>query len=121
MPNFETQRYWDAAAEGELLLKTCDGCGKVHFYPRAICPFCFSSDTRWTPSSGKGRIYSFTIMRRGNPFALAYVELNEGPKMLSHLVNCDYETLRVDQAVRVVFCRDDQGFVRPCFEPDAPA
>ena len=117
MPNIETQAYWDAVKEGRLLLKQCAACGKVHHFPRALCPFCFSEKTRWVDSPGRGRIYSWTVMRRGEPNALAYVELDEGPRMLGQIVQCDFDALEVNQRVHVVFVPDDQGVPRPCFTP----
>jgi uncharacterized OB-fold protein len=60
----------------------CNACGKIHFYPRSICPFCFSDETHWLESKGVGAIYSYSIMRRGgSPYALAYVTLDEGPTL----------------------------------------
>jgi uncharacterized OB-fold protein len=57
-PNLETQAFWDAAAEGKLLIKKCNACGEVHFYPRALCPFCFSDQTVWQEASGQGTVYT---------------------------------------------------------------
>ena len=77
--NIESQPYWDAAAKERLMLKRCRSCGEVHHYPRSICPLCFSPDTEWLQASGKGTIYSFSIMRRAPvPYAIAYVTLEEG-------------------------------------------
>ena len=60
----ETQAYWDAAAKGKLLVRKCAACGQCHHYPRTICPFCFSDKTEWIEASGKGTIYSYSVMRR---------------------------------------------------------
>ena len=60
----ETKAYWDAAQQGKLLIKKCTACGQVHFYPRTICPFCFSDKTVWEESSGEGEIYTFSRMRK---------------------------------------------------------
>jgi len=101
----EIEEYFRAAAEGRLLIKTCDACNQPHFYPRAICPHCFSSATRWIESSGRGKIYTFSVARRGVPvpFAIAYVALNEGVTMMTNIVDCDLDALRIDMPVRVVF------------------
>ena len=55
-PNPETKRFWEAAAQGQLLIKKCQACGEVHYYPRALCPFCGSDRTDWQPASGRGRL-----------------------------------------------------------------
>ena len=75
----ETQAYWDAAAKGKLLVKKCTACGQAHHYPRTLCPFCFSDKTEWIETSGKGTIYSYSVMRRAPvPYAMAYVTLEIG-------------------------------------------
>src|SRR5271163_1581744 len=100
----ETEAYWTAAKSGKLLIKKCEACGELHFYPRALCPFCFSDRTVWQEASGRGVIYSFSVMRRTKvPYALAYVTLAEGPAMMTNIVDCDLDTIRIGQAVRVVF------------------
>ena len=86
----ETQAYWDAAAKGKLLVRKCTSCGELHHYPRTICPFCFSDKTEWITASGKGTIYSFSVMRRAPvPYVLAYVTLPEGPSMMMLLGDAD--------------------------------
>ncbi len=80
--NLETQHFWDAAADGKLLIKKCTACGEPHFYPRTHCPFCFSDKTEWVEASGKGTVYTYSVMRRAPiPYAIAYVTLAEGPTM----------------------------------------
>ncbi len=117
-PNPETQAYWDAAKEGRLLLRRCNACGEIHFYPRSICPFCFSDDTQWLESKGAGVIYSYSVMRRGvAPYALAYVTLDEGPTLMTNIVDCDLASLRIGQRVRVTFKQSDSGFRIPVFTP----
>jgi uncharacterized OB-fold protein len=114
----ETQPFWEAAAQGRLLLKHCTACGKVHHYPRAICPFCFSDRTEWRPASGRGTLYSYSAMRRAPvPYAIAYVTLDEGVTMLTNLVDCDFDALRVGQAVKVVFAPTEGGPPVPMFTP----
>ena len=83
----ETQAYWDAAAKGKLMVRKCTSCGQLHHYPRTICPFCFSDKTEWIEASGKGTIYSYSVMRRAPvPYAMAYVTLAEGPRMVTNIV-----------------------------------
>lgn len=114
--NPETKPFWDATAAGQLLLKRCTDCGTVIWYPRAICPDCHSTATEWFEASGRGRVYSYTVARRGDgayreaaPFVLAYVELDEGPRLLTNIVDCDPETVRIDQPVEVVFHDTGEG------------
>ena len=117
--NAESKPYWDAAANGKLMIKHCKGCNKNFFYPRSICPFCSSTDTEWKEASGKGEIYSHSTMRRvPEPYALAYVTLAEGPKMLTNIVDCDYDKLAIGQKVHVVFKPAKEGPPIPAFAPD---
>jgi uncharacterized OB-fold protein len=117
-PNPETQPFWDAAAQGKLLVKTCRVCGQAHHYPRALCPFCFSAETEWKDASGAGTIYSYSVMRRAPvPYAIAYVTLAEGPTMMTNLVDCDFDKLRIGQPVKVVFKPTDGGPPLPMFTP----
>ena len=118
LSNSETQPFWDAAVEGRFILRKCTACGRTHWYPRAICPFCFSDKTQWQPASGKGRIYSFSVMRRASePYAIAYVTLEEGPTMLTNIVNCDFDALQVGQNVMLVFMPSEGGPPVPMFTP----
>jgi len=114
----ETQAYWDAAGQGKLLVRKCKSCGQAHHYPRTICPFCFSDDTEWVEASGKGTIYSYSVMRRAPvPYAIGYVTLAEGPRMLTNIVDCDLDALKCDQPVTVVFKPTDGGPPLPMFTP----
>ena len=117
--NPESQPYWDAAAKGKLLIKFCNSCKKHFFYPRSICPLCASNDTAWKEASGKGEIYTHSTMRRvPEPYALAYVTLAEGPKMLTNIVDCDFDKLAIGQKVHVVFKPAKEGPPIPGFAPD---
>ena len=117
VPNVETQAYWDAADAGRLLVKTCRSCGEPHFYPRALCPFCFG-ETDWQETNGEGEIYSFSVMRRAEtPYAIAFVKLDAGPTMMSNLVDCDFDGLAIGQRVRVVFQPSNGGHKVPMFTP----
>lgn len=117
--NVESQPFFDAAAEGRFLVKRCKACGQAHWYPRAICPFCFSAETVWEDSPGEGAIYTFSVMRRapGGPYAIGYVTLDEGPSMLTNFVDCDFDALRIGQRVKVRFAPTDGGPPVPVFAP----
>jgi len=109
--------YWAAAREGRLLLKRCGACGKVHYYPRPLCPFCMSGDTEWLEATGDGTLYSWSVERRANPpYAIAFVALREGPTLMTNIVDCDLDALSIGQPVRLAFeTRDDQPV--PVFRP----
>ena len=98
------EAYWSAAAEGRLLLKKCQDCGEVHYYPRPLCPFCMSANTTWLEASGDGEIYSWSVERRGAPpYAIAFVVLPEGPTLLTNIVDCDLDALAIGQKVKLAF------------------
>ncbi len=116
--NPETRPFWDAAAEGRLLIGKCRSCGKPHYYPRAICPLCGSDATELVQASGRGSIYSYSVMRRVPvPYALAYVTLDEGVTMMTNIVDCDLDAIRIGQRVRVVFKPSDGGPPVAMFTP----
>jgi len=97
----EIAPFWDAAAAGQLVVKHCNACGQNHYYPRAHCPFCMSSDVAWLTCTGEGVIYSFTTLKRGP--APAYVTLAEGPTILSAIIDCEPGKLAIGRRVVVVF------------------
>jgi uncharacterized OB-fold protein len=114
----ETAPFWEAAAKGKLLVKRCTACGRAHHYPRPHCPFCGSERTEWKDSAGLGVIYSYSVMRRATPpYVIAYVTLDEGPTVMTNLVDCDFDTLRIGQPVRVVWAPTDGGPPVPMFTP----
>jgi uncharacterized OB-fold protein len=117
-PNPETKAFWEAAGDGRLLLKRCRSCSEAHYYPRALCPFCGSGETEWQPAAGGGVIYSYSVMRRADvPYAIAYVTLDEGVTMMTNLVDCDLDAIRIGQRVRLVFKPTDGGPPVPAFTP----
>lgn len=112
----ETAPFWAAAQQGQLLLKTCNRCQRAHWYPRVVCPLCGGDDTGWEPASGQGSLYAFSIIERADPpYALAYVELDEGPILLSNMVDCDLRALRIGQRVSAVFRQTPDGRYAPYF------
>ncbi len=114
--NPETKPFFAAAAEGKFLVRRCTGCKKVHWYPRALCPFCFG-ECDWEEGSGKGKIYSLSVMKRGDAYAIAYVTLEEGPKMLTNIVDCDLDAIKIGDDVVVTFVPTTDGPPRPFFKP----
>ena len=110
--------FWQAARDGKLLVRYCKSCGKPHWYPRTLCPFCMG-ETEWKSASGQGEIYSFSITRRAgpNPFCIAYVKLDEGVTMMTHIVDTDLDAVRIGQRVKVKFAETDGGAPVPVFAP----
>ena len=118
IPTLDSQFFWDAAKEGRFHVKRCLDCEKVHWYPRALCPFCMSENTTWQVSAGTGVIYTFSAMlRTAQPYIVAFVTLDEGPTLLSNIVNCDPAALAIGQPVRGLFRPSDGEFPVPVFEP----
>jgi len=124
--NPETAPFWEAADQGKLLLRRCLACQVVIWYPRSICPDCHSTDTEWFEASGRGVVYSCTTVRRGvgefaeaSPFNLSYIELAEGPRILSNVIDADPESIEIGQSVEVVFASTGNGTALPRFRPAA--
>ncbi len=119
--NPENERYFEAARKGVLLVGKCNDCGEYHFYPRALCPSCLSDRTEWVPAKGTGEIYTYSTMRRGVPvpYTIAYVTLDEGVTMMTNIVDCDVDALKIGDKVRVVFNSAEDGTPVPMFAPDA--
>jgi len=109
-PNSEDAPFWQAAAEDRLMLPRCLACGAFIWYPRVFCPDCHKSGVEWVPASGRGTIYSFTVNQRAagawaefSPYVIAYVELDEGPRVLTNIVGVDPEEVRIGDAVTAIF------------------
>lgn len=97
------QRYFGALAEGRFEIPRCTGCGKFHFYPRVLCPHCGSQALEWQAPSGRGVVYSVTIVRKGggdSDYTVVLVDLNEGPRLMSRVVGMPVELVRIGMAVR---------------------
>ncbi len=115
--NPETQPFWDAAKDGRFLIGRCTACGKAHYYPRSLCPFCMG-EAVMEEASGEGKIYTFSVTHRGTPepYAIGYVELKEGPRILTNFVDCDFEALTIGQAVTLKWFATG-GAPLPMFAP----
>ena len=115
--------YWTALDQQRLILKRCGACGKAHFYPRELCPYCYADDLVWFEASGLGSIYSFTVCHRSAgpafatdvPYVVALVELAEGPRMMTRILG-DLSAVAIGCAVRVRFVRQTETLVLPFFE-----
>ena len=123
-PTPETKEFWDGTAAGELRLQRCRPCDAFYFPPRPFCPRCLSDEVEWERTSGRGRLYSYVINHRPpppfgtEPYAIAVVELDEGPRMMSNIVGVPNtpEDLVLDMALEVTF--EQRGDVAvPLFQP----
>ena len=112
--NPESDEFYAAAEKGKFMIRRCTSCKKAHWYPRAVCPFCFGS-TEWEEASGEGTIYSFSTMLRAN-FTMAYVTLKEGPTMMTNIVKADPDQLKIGGKVKLTWVQTEANKV-PCFEP----
>ena len=113
----ESAPYFDAAQNDQLVIPVSKESGRAHFYPRPFCPFT-GGEVEWRPASGRGVLYSFSVFRRAEkPWCVAYVELEEGPRMLTNIVDCDFDALTIGQTVRVVFLPTENGQKTPMFTP----
>ncbi len=117
--NPESQPYWDAAAQGQAADQVLQGLQEELLLPALDLPVLRLDDTEWKEASGKGEIYTHSTMRRvPEPYTLAYVTLAEGPKMLTNIVDCDVDKLKIGQKVHVVFKPAKEGPPIPAFAPD---
>lgn len=108
--NPEAAPFWDGLAQGRLVLPVCDDCGHHIWYPRTWCPVCRSGAVAWTAVSGRGSVYARTVLHRGTgpwraatPFVVAYVELAEGPRVLTNVVTDDPASVQIGDQVEAVF------------------
>ena len=108
--NKEAAPYWEATAEGRLVLPVCDACSHHIWYPRSWCPVCGSDSVTWTEMSGRGTVYARTILYKGmgpwaaaTPYVGTYVELAEGPRILTNVITDDPTSIDVGMAVQATF------------------
>ena len=123
----DTQPFWDGCARSELLLQCCRKCQTWWHPPSPICPNCFSAEYDWTPSSGKGTVYTFSVIHhpfRRNwealvPYVVGVIELEEGPHILSNVVGVEPDAVEVGMRVAVSFEQMSDTISLPLFRPEA--
>ncbi|GAB3300677.1 nucleotide-binding protein [Epidermidibacterium keratini] len=122
--NPDTEQFWAATKEGTLLVQRCGACGQAIWSPRALCPACHSDQLEMTEATGRGTVYSFTEVSKGmgdyagiGSYVLAYVELDEGPRVMTNIVDADPGALQVGDAVEVVFSPAGESGALPRFRP----
>lgn len=113
--NADSLPYWNAARERRLVIRRCSACTRLHFMPRHLCPHCWSDQLEWVDAKGTGSVHSYTVIHRASdpafaplvPYALALVELDEGPRMMANIVGADALDVKIGDRVQVTF--EDRG------------
>lgn len=122
-PTKQSQHYWDRCHEHKLVMQKCSKCGRFRHYPRPRCPFCLAKEFEWTELSGKGTVYTFTVVHRPpyrempTPYVVAQVELDEKVRMMTQIVGCDPQTVHIGMPVRVDFEDLNDVTSVPVFRP----
>lgn len=125
VPSPETRPFWDGVRDGVLRIPRCRDCTAYHFYPRPLCPHCWSRNIEWVQANGTGRLHTFVINHRPpqhlgpGPVILGMVELDEGPRLMTQIVGVDPDpvSVRCDMPVEVVFEGPAAGMTLPKFRP----
>ncbi len=121
----ENRPFWEAAREERVLIARGPDCGRPHHYPRPFCPFCWSERVEWEQASGRGTLYTYSTVYVNDmppfneqlPYVAAVVDLEEGPRVMTNLVDCDPAELRVGQDVEVTYRQITEEFTVPVFRP----
>jgi len=126
-PTPETAHFWEGTRAGELRLQRCDACDHVYFPPRPFCPQCASRSVSVFAASGRATLESYVISHRPSrgfepPYAIALVTLEEGPRMMTNIVDCDQtpEALALDMPLSVAFAPQNDEITLPLFRPADP-
>lgn len=109
--DWESRAYWEGAGRGELVLQRCRDCGVVQHRPRGLCATCLSDDIEHFVASGRGSVYTYSVVRQNQmpafakavPYVVSYVQLEEGPQLLTNIVGCDPDDVAIGMAVKVDF------------------
>jgi uncharacterized OB-fold protein len=116
----DSRPYWEGLKQGELRIQRCKTCTKAVFYPRAICPHCHSDQLEWIVASGKGTIYAYTVAHQAFgpfaadvPFVIVLIELEEGARMLSRLLDAPRERVTIGAAVQVIYEQVEEDLTLP--------
>ena len=127
VPSIDNQAFWEACNRGELVIQHCPRCDVLRHPPRPMCPGCRSKELGWKKVSGLGTVYSYTVthqaihpsLRGRVPWTVIMVDLDEGVRMISHIVDCPAEDVRIRMRVEVVFEEVEAGVTLPYFRPAA--
>ncbi|MBI4491760.1 MAG: Zn-ribbon domain-containing OB-fold protein [Chloroflexi bacterium] len=124
-PDFDSLRFWEECRNHHLVLQRCGQCQRFRYFPRAICPTCMSDQYEWEPVSGRGSVYTYSVVERPPspefaadvPYVVALVELAEGPRMTSNVVGCSPREVRIGMPVEVTFDDVTPYCTLPRFRP----
>lgn len=127
-PDADSKPFWDGCREHKLLFQKCIACGDVRWPPSILCPQCHSRETQWIESNGRGTVYTYAIYHQAFhpafmdklPYVVAVVELDEGPMMITNIVECDHGALKCEMPVQVVWDDVSDEFSLPKFQPLQP-
>lgn len=117
IPDPTTQPFWDACKEGRLMIGLCRDTGRHFFPPRGVSPFTLSPHVELVAASGRATLYSYTVMRVAEPYIAAMVELAEGPRVFTNLVDVAPEQVRIGMALRLMLIPTEGGPPVPMFAP----
>lgn len=127
--NWESRGWWEGAGRGELVVQRCRSCGTVQHKPRGVCATCLSGDLEHFVAAGTGTVYTYTVTNQNQakgfaeacPYVMAYVDLDEGVRVLTNIVGCDPGEVRIGMAVEADFATqertDGEAFAVPRFRP----
>jgi len=124
-PSEDSAPYWEAAQRGELRMQRCGECAHVRFPPALLCPRCLAERFEWVALSGRGTVYSWIVVHQSQhpafnvdvPYNVAIVELQEGPRLHTNVVQCGNDEIRIGMPVEVVFERVNDDCCLPKFRP----
>ena len=123
----ESAPFWAGTKQHKFLIRHCNACGRSHFYPRHSCPHCWSDNCEWRPSSGRGRVYSYTVIHHNDvlpfkerlPYIVALIDLEEGVRVTTNIVEGTPEVMHVGMPVEVVYEHVTDEVTLPQFRPRA--
>jgi uncharacterized protein len=121
----DNKPFWDYCKQHELRMQKCSRCGKLYYPPSAMCPHCMNMKSEWVKLSGKGKVFSFVVVRQAPspafakdaPYVVAIIELEEGQRLTSNVIGCKPEDVKINMAVEVVFEDVTKDIAIPKFKP----
>jgi hypothetical protein len=122
-PEGDTIEFWDAAKDERLLIKHCTSCDRFSYYPRPFCPHCWSEQVEWHEASGEGTLYTWSVIYNNDqpifrdrvPYVAAIVDLAEGPRMVTNVIDCPFEELSIGMPLKVTYMPISDDYTIPVF------
>lgn len=119
----DSESWWAAVQDRTLMINACGSCGRNSLYARPFCPHCWSQDVRLTQATGRSRLYTWSVIHQNVapfdavPYVVAMVDLEEGPRLMTEIVDCTVDELCAEMELEIAFREDADGFVVPVFRP----